>query len=64
MDSYVGHHQCPCPRFLQPALPSTRDLLNAISSTRIVWNLVVEGPDHMYRATPFADIAGDTLVTN
>ena len=30
----------------------------------IVWNLVVDGPNHMYRATPFNDIAGEVVVGN
>ncbi len=28
----------------------------------IVWNLVVSGPDHMYRATPFGDLAGEVVL--
>ena len=28
-------------------------------SGEIVWHLLVEGPDHMYRATPFDDIGGE-----
>lgn len=30
----------------------------------VIWHLVVTGPDHMYRATPFDDIAGEVVVTN
>lgn len=29
----------------------------------IVWHLVVQGPNHMFRATPFSDIAGETVVS-
>jgi hypothetical protein len=28
----------------------------------VVWNLIVEGPDFMYRATPFESIAGEVVV--
>jgi hypothetical protein len=32
------------------------------SDGTVVWNLVVEGPNHMYRATPFVSLAGEVEV--
>lgn len=38
------------------------EVYEVTNSGEVVWNLVVSGPNHMYRATPFERIAGEVEV--